>query len=24
MRSYPDGYDVDRLGTFPRGCPVAH
>jgi hypothetical protein len=24
MRSYPDGYDVDRLGTFPRGCPVPH
>jgi hypothetical protein len=24
MRSYPDGYDVDALGTFPRGCPVPH
>ncbi|MFY0408823.1 oxygenase MpaB family protein [Solicola sp. PLA-1-18] len=22
VRSYPDGYDVDRLGTFPRTCPV--
>ena len=22
IRSYPDGYDVDALGTFPRGCPV--
>jgi hypothetical protein len=21
VRSYPDGYDVDALGTFPRGCP---
>ena len=21
IRSYPDGYDVDELGTFPRGCP---
>lgn len=21
IRSYPDGYDVDTLGTFPRGCP---
>jgi uncharacterized protein (DUF2236 family) len=20
--SYPDGYEVSRLGTFPRGCPV--
>jgi hypothetical protein len=24
MRSYPDGYHVDALGTFPRGCPVPH
>ncbi len=24
IRTYPDGYDVDRLGTFPRGCPVPH
>jgi hypothetical protein len=24
IRSYPDGYDVDALGTFPRGCPVRH
>lgn len=23
-RSYPDGYDVERLGTFPPGCPVPH
>jgi hypothetical protein len=22
IRSYPDGYDVDDLGTFPQGCPV--
>jgi len=22
VRSYPHGYDVDALGTFPRGCPV--
>lgn len=21
IRSYPHGYDVDALGTFPRGCP---
>ncbi|MGY3554018.1 oxygenase MpaB family protein [Williamsia sp. R60] len=24
IRTYPDGYDVTALGTFPRGCPVAH
>lgn len=24
IRSYPDGYEVDELGTFPRGCPVGH
>jgi hypothetical protein len=24
MRSYPDGYEIDALGTFPRGCPVRH
>ncbi|GAW50100.1 MULTISPECIES: oxygenase MpaB family protein [unclassified Nocardioides] len=28
IRSYPDGYDVEQLGTFPvpgvRGCPVTH
>jgi hypothetical protein len=24
IRSYPAGYDVDALGTFPRGCPVVH
>jgi hypothetical protein len=22
VRSYPDGYEVARLGTFPPGCPV--
>jgi hypothetical protein len=22
IRSYPNGYDVARLGTFPPGCPV--
>ncbi len=22
VRSYPDGFDVAALGTFPRGCPV--
>lgn len=22
VRSYPDGYVVEQLGTFPRGCPV--
>jgi hypothetical protein len=22
IRSYPAGYHVDALGTFPRGCPV--
>jgi hypothetical protein len=22
IRSYPDGYEVARLGTFPPGCPV--
>jgi len=24
IRSYPRGYDVNKLGTFPPGCPVAH
>jgi len=24
VRSYPDGFSVDRLGTFPAGCPVPH
>jgi hypothetical protein len=24
IRSYPDGFAVEALGTFPRGCPVPH
>jgi hypothetical protein len=24
IRSYPDGYEVEALGTFPGGCPVPH
>jgi ER-bound oxygenase mpaB/B'/Rubber oxygenase, catalytic domain len=24
IRSYPRGYDVAQLGTFPSGCPVPH
>ena len=24
IRSYPDGYDVSALGTFPGGCPFPH
>lgn len=24
IRSYPQGYEVGRLGTFPDGCPVPH
>jgi hypothetical protein len=24
VRSYPDGYEVAGLGTFPHGCPVPH
>jgi hypothetical protein len=24
IRSYPDGYEVGALGTFPTGCPVPH
>lgn len=24
IRSYPNGYDIGALGTFPRGCPVPH
>lgn len=24
IRSYPDGYEPDRIGTFPKGCPVPH
>ena len=22
IKSYPDGYEIEQLGTFPRGCPV--
>jgi hypothetical protein len=24
VRSYPAGYDLAQLGTFPAGCPVPH
>jgi hypothetical protein len=24
LRSYPHGFRIDQLGTFPRGCPVVH
>jgi hypothetical protein len=24
VRSYPQGYDVARLGTFPPGCPMPY
>jgi ER-bound oxygenase mpaB/B'/Rubber oxygenase, catalytic domain len=24
VRSYPDGFDLAQLGTFPAGCPVPH
>jgi hypothetical protein len=24
IRSYPDGYEVAGLGTFPHGCPAPH
>jgi hypothetical protein len=24
IRSYPSGYSVPELGTFPPGCPVPH
>lgn len=24
VRSYPNGYDVEKMGTFPKGCPVPH
>ena len=24
IRTYPDGYDLEQLGTFPAGCPVPH
>ncbi|NDK90931.1 DUF2236 domain-containing protein [Gordonia desulfuricans] len=24
IRSYPNGFEVSRLGTFAPGCPVAH
>jgi hypothetical protein len=24
IRSYPDGFSVAELGTFPAGCPVPH
>lgn len=24
IRSYPNGYAVEQLGTFPKGCPVKH
>ena len=23
-RGYPGGYELSRLGTFPRGCPAPH
>ena len=22
IKTYPDGYEIEQLGTFPRGCPV--
>ncbi|MCF8587486.1 oxygenase MpaB family protein [Gordonia liuliyuniae] len=24
VKSYPDGYRVEAMGTFPSGCPVKH
>ncbi|AZG47362.1 oxygenase MpaB family protein [Gordonia insulae] len=24
IRSYPDGFDIERMGTFAGGCPVHH
>ncbi|WAE72606.1 oxygenase MpaB family protein [Streptomonospora nanhaiensis] len=24
VRSYPEGYEPSRIGTFPQGCPVPH
>lgn len=24
IRSYPTGYQIDQLGTFPKTCPVQH
>jgi hypothetical protein len=24
ITSYPDGYHIEAMGTFPRGCPVPH
>jgi hypothetical protein len=24
IRSYPEGYRPERIGTFPQGCPVPH
>ncbi|MBZ4417288.1 oxygenase MpaB family protein [Myxococcus sp. RHSTA-1-4] len=24
IRSYPNGYTVEQLGTFPKTCPVSH
>ncbi len=24
IRSYPDGFNLEELGTFPTGCPVPH
>ncbi|MDW4574066.1 oxygenase MpaB family protein [Microbacterium sp. M3] len=24
IRSYPDGFDIERMGTFAPGCPVPH
>ncbi|MFC7327606.1 oxygenase MpaB family protein [Marinactinospora rubrisoli] len=24
IKSYPDGFDPNRIGTFPKGCPVPH
>ncbi|GAA4671560.1 oxygenase MpaB family protein [Gordonia humi] len=24
MKTYPDGYEIEKMGTFPTGCPVKH
>jgi len=24
IRSYPNGFDIERMGTFAPGCPVPH
>lgn len=24
IQSYPDGFTIEQMGTFPQGCPISH